>query len=188
MEPDSKRLMETIRRGDSRAAVDLIDLFYERIYAFLRRLSSHDSDAADLTQRTFGRVWQALPSFAGRSSVSSWIHGIAYHVYVDWCRRDRRTEARPDEWWTSRAANTPGPDELVARADLSTALYASVDALEPTLRDTIHLHYFQELSLEETADALGVATSTVKYRRRQALDLLQKKFAQEPTCVVPKAL
>ena len=79
MEPDSKRLMETIRRGDSRAAVDLIDLFYERIYAFLRRLSSHDSDAADLTQRTFGRVWQALPSFAGRSSVSSWIHGIAYH-------------------------------------------------------------------------------------------------------------
>jgi RNA polymerase sigma-70 factor (ECF subfamily) len=187
MEPDSKRLMETIRRGDPRAAVELIDLFYERIYAFLRRLSSHDSDAADLTQRTFGRVWQALPSYAGRSSVSSWIHGIAYHVYVDWVRRERRNEARSDEWWTSRAANTPGPDELVARADLATALYTSVDALEPDLRDTIHLHYFQELTLEETADALGVATSTVKYRQRQALTVLQKKLAQEPPCIVHKA-
>jgi len=72
-----------------------------------------------------------------------------------------------------------GPDEAVARTDLAAALYASVDSLDPSLRDTVHLHYYQDLTLQETADAQGVATSTVKYRLRQALVELQKHFAQD---------
>src|SRR4249919_3572556 len=82
MKTEADALVERIGQGDQVAAVDLVDLFYERVYAFLRRLCYNDADAADLTQRTFGRVWQALPTFAGRSSFSSWIHGIAHHVYL----------------------------------------------------------------------------------------------------------
>jgi RNA polymerase sigma-70 factor (ECF subfamily) len=182
MEPEANRVLERAQRGDPDAAGELIELFYERVYAFLRRLSGNDADGADLTQRTFSRVWQALPTFAGRSSVSSWIHGIAYHVYVDWRRANRRGEPRSDEWWLCRADSGPGPDELAARSDMSSAVYASVDSLASELRDTIHLHYYQGLTLEETAHALGVATSTVKYRQRQALDTLQKKFATERSC------
>ena len=65
MKTEADQLVERIGRGEQVAAVDLIDLFYERIYAFVRRLCSNDADAADLTQRTFGRVWQALPTLAG---------------------------------------------------------------------------------------------------------------------------
>jgi RNA polymerase sigma-70 factor (ECF subfamily) len=181
MEPDTNQLVETARGGDQAAAVQLIELFYERIYAFLRRRADNDADAADLTQRTFSRVWQSLPTFAGRSSVASWIHGIAYHVYVDWRRAQRPTEARSDEWWADRAGTDAAPDELAARSDTAAALYASVDGLEPGLRDTLHLHYYQGLTLQETADAMGVATSTVKYRLRQALDELQKKMSSDRT-------
>ena len=81
MESDTNQLVARARCGDRAAAAELIELFYERIYAFLRRLAASDADAADLTQRTFSRVWQALPGFAGRSSVSSWMHSIAYHAY-----------------------------------------------------------------------------------------------------------
>src|SRR5438067_361862 len=126
MEPEPNELVEDIRRGDERAAVRLIELFYERIYSFLRRLSANDADAADLTQRTFGRVWKSLPTFAGRSSLGSWIHGIAHHVYVDWRRAERHAEERSDEWWTSRASSEPLPDEIVARTDIAAAIYASV--------------------------------------------------------------
>ena len=66
------------------------------------------------------------------------------------------------------------------RADLRATLFTAVDRLEPDLRDTIHLHYYQDLTLQETADALGVATSTVKYRLRQALGELQKTVGPEP--------
>ena len=175
MKTEGQELVERIRRGERVASVDLIDLFYERIYAFLRRLCGDQTEAADLTQRTFGRVWQALPSFSGRSSVGSWIHSIAYHTYVDWRRADHRAEPRSPEWWAECASNEPAPDEVATRKDMAATVYAAVDALAPELRETIHLHYYQELTIQETAAAMEVATSTVKYRLRQALEDLETK-------------
>ena len=187
MESDANQLAETARCGDRAAAAKLIELFYERVYAFLRRLAANDADAADLTQRTFSRVWQALPTFAGRSSVSSWMHSIAYHVYVDWRRADRHTDPRSDEWWAARPAPEARPDEIVALADSAAAVYGSVEELEPDLRHTVQLHYYQNLTLQATADAMGVATSTVKYRLRQALTELQRKLSSERTLPLPTA-
>jgi RNA polymerase sigma-70 factor, ECF subfamily len=173
-QPDT--LLEKAGRGDTAAANELIELFHERVYAFLRRLAGNETEAADLTQRTFARVWQASGSFARKSSASSWIHGIAYHVYVDWRRSNHRAEARPDEWWAACRAEGPGPDDAALRRDLSATVHAAVQRLDPDLRDTVHLHYYQELTLQETADALGLATSSVKYRLRQAIGELQKQL------------
>lgn len=178
MNSDASQLVEAARQGSRPAAGRLVEEYYQRVFAFLRRLSGNDADAADLTQRTFAKVWQALPGFEGRSTVSSWIHGIARHVYLDWRRADRRAEAQSDEWWTACASDGPQPDELVLRADMGAVVYAAVDRLEPDLRDTVHLHYYQELTLQETADALGIAASTVKYRLRLALEALQKALEQ----------
>ena len=179
--------MEMARCGDRATAVELIELFYERIYAFLRRLAANDADAADLTQRTFARVWQALPTFAGRSSVSSWMHSIAYHVYVDWRRVDRHTEPRSNEWWATCPAPGATPAEIAAHTDMAAVVYGSVDELEGDLRHTVQLHYYQGLTLQETADAMGVAASTVKYRLRQALAALQRKLASDPDSITSTA-
>ena len=173
------QLAEAARHGDRAAATRLIELFYQRVYAFLRRLAGNDADAADLTQRTFARGWQALPTFVGRSSFSSWIHGIAHHVYVDWRRANHRMEPRSPEWWADCVASGLTPAEASSKSDLAAAVFARVDELSPELRDTVHLHYYQELTLQETADALGIATSTVKYRLRQALTELHKQLSDE---------
>jgi len=180
MDLESNQLISMARQDSPAAATELVEHYYERIYAFLRRLSGNDADAADLTQRTFSRAFQALPAFAGRSPVSSWIHSIAYHLFVDWRRANHRTEPRSDEWWADCPAVQAAPDEIVARSDLAEALYASVDRLEPDLRDTVHLHYYQGLTLQETADAMDVASSTVKYRLRLALAGLQKELSDDP--------
>jgi RNA polymerase sigma-70 factor, ECF subfamily len=186
-DPSAPQLAEAARHGDRAAATRLIELFYERVYAFLRRHTANDADAADLTQRTFTRGWQALPTFAGKSSFSSWIHGIAHHTYVDWRRANHRTEPRPSEWWEDCVASGPTPAESSSQTDLAAALFARVDGLSPELRDTVHLHYYQELTLQETADALGIATSTVKYRLRQALEELQKQLSDERRPAAPTA-
>jgi RNA polymerase sigma-70 factor (ECF subfamily) len=178
-EQEARATLARALDGDRKAAVQLIDRFYQRIYAFLRRLTANDTEAADLTQRTFARLWQALPTFAGRSSVASWIHSIAYHIYVDWRRANHRTEQRSTDWWEARAATEAPPDEIVAQMDLARRIHRTVGELERELREAVHLHYYQELTLQETADAQGVATSTVKYRLRRALAELQKKFGGE---------
>ncbi len=183
MEPGDQAMVEAIRSGDEAAAARLIHLYYQRVYAFLRRLSGNEEDAADLTQRTFSRVWQALEGFAGRSSLSSWIHGIAYHIYVDWRRGQRPAEPRSDQWWATRPSPEDSPDEIAGRNDLASRLYHLVDLLAADLRETIHLHYYQGLSLQETADAMEVATSTVKYRQRVAISELQQKLATDGATV-----
>jgi RNA polymerase sigma-70 factor, ECF subfamily len=179
MQPE--QIVERFRSGENGAAVELIDLFYQRIYGFLRRLTGNEADAADLTQRTFSRVWQAIPGFSGRSSVGSWIHSIAYHTYVDWRRANHRMESRSPEWWAERVALEPRPDDVAGNRDQAARVYAMVDKLATDLRETVHLHYYQELTLEETADAMNVATSTVKYRLRQALNELEKNLNSEQT-------
>jgi len=165
--------------GDREAAEALVERHYARLYAFLRRHAGNEADAADLTQRTFARIWQALPRFAGRSSVSSWMHAIAWHTYVDWLRHDHRAENRPDAWWAGCLADGDSPAEDLAHADLAAVVYATVDRMESDLRLTVHLHYYQGLSLAETADALNIATATVKHRLRRALDHLQRTLRED---------
>ena len=145
MHSDARGLAEAASQGNGDAIADLIDLFYGKVFAFLKRLTCNDADAADLTQRTFAKLWEALPGFAGRSSLSSWIHSIAYHTYVDWRRSNHRTEPRSPEWWADRRCASPAPDEVVLRKDLAAKLYASVDQLEPELRETVHLHYYHQI-------------------------------------------
>jgi len=180
METRPEQLVAQASRGDATATNCLIEMYYERIYAFLRRLSGSDHEAADLTQKTFARTWSALAKFAGRSTFNSWLHGIAHHVYLDWRRANHRSEQRPEQWWAEQVSPEPPPDIASATSDLTRQLYKSVDELSPEVRNAVHLHYYQELTLQETADALDIATSTLKYRLRNALDELARRLTDKP--------
>ena len=173
MNENAETLCHRAKTGDISAASELVGLFYERIFAYFRRLCGNDDDAADLTQKTFFKVWTSLASYQQRSSFSTWLHGIAHHVYVDWRRANKPADAQSDEWWETRAAEGPSPFEDAAERDTAHRLVALVDRLEDREKEAVHLHYYQGLSLQETAEALGIATSTVKYRLRGALDFLR---------------
>jgi RNA polymerase sigma-70 factor (ECF subfamily) len=178
MSDDVQALVERAKEGNLASASELIGRFYERIFAYFRRLSGSDSEAADLTQKTFCRAWSGLAKFDGRASFNTWLHAIGHHVYVDWRRRSSRLEMQSNEWWAECVADGPGPFDNVADRDAAQLLYAQVERLEEEQRETIHLHYYQALSIQETADALNIATSTVKYRLRQALDRLKSRMAE----------
>lgn len=172
------QLARRLRAGDHAATTEFVDAHYARIYAFLRRLTGSDADAADLTQTTFGRAWTALARYRCDAALGTWLHGIAHHVWQDWRRRDHRETAVPDDWWEACPDPATPPDERAAASDLRAALYAAVDRLAPELRATVHLHHYQSLTLDETAAALGIATSTVKHRLRTALAKLQLALAE----------
>ncbi len=175
MSNTAETLCECARNGDPAAASELITLFYQQIYAYLRRLSGNDEDAADLTQKTFTRTWQSLGSYQRRSKFSTWLYGIAYHVYVDWRRKRNLGDPQTDEWWETQAANSPTPFENTVERESAHQLYRWVDELDDEKKQTVHLHYYQNLPLSETAEVLGVAVSTVKYRLREALAFLRSR-------------
>jgi RNA polymerase sigma-70 factor (ECF subfamily) len=64
----SQQLCARAKAGELDAATQLVSPHYQKVYAFLRRLCGNDDDAAELTQKTFSKIWAALGSYEGRSA------------------------------------------------------------------------------------------------------------------------
>ena len=172
------QLCRAAQDGDREAASELVQLSYENVFAYFRRLCGHEEDAADLTLKTFRKVWLSLHSFQGRSSFSTWIYAIAHHVYVDWRRGKAPPIPQSDHWWRTQPDNAPGPFESAAQRDIAAHVFGLVEKLDDEARETVHLHYYQGLTLDQTAEVLSVAVSTMKYRLRRALEVLRERVDQ----------
>ena len=172
-DPQARTWCTRAAAGDREAAGALLREFQLPIHAYLRRLSASEADAADLTQITFVKVWQSLGRFGGASSVSTWIHRIAYCTYVDWRRRSRPGDARDEAWWKRLPAAGPPPSEQAADLDTARKVHAAVARLPEEERQAVHLHYYQNLTLAESAEVMALPLSTLKYRLRSALGRLR---------------
>jgi RNA polymerase sigma-70 factor (ECF subfamily) len=175
-----KDLCKRAKSADKNAACELLEIYHSDIYAHLRRLCGNRQDAEDLTQQTFLKVWSALDRFAGRSEFSTWLYRIAHNTYVDGRRRGPGGARHyPDPWWNECIDTNPGPFADVADRQMAQRLYEAVDQLDDDQKHVVHLHYYQQLSLRQTAQVLNVATSTVKYRLREVLRILRIRLGVE---------
>ena len=77
-----KRLLKRLRKGERDACIALIDAHYDDVYRYLFSLCHHEDQAADLTQNTFAKAWQALGHFEGRSMFKTWLFGIARNEFL----------------------------------------------------------------------------------------------------------
>jgi RNA polymerase sigma-70 factor (ECF subfamily) len=175
-----KSLCKGAGRSDKNAACELLEMYYADVYSYLRRLCGSAADAEDLTQQTFLKVWSSLGSFTGRSKFSTWLYRIAHNTYIDWRRRNA-VDARnhSDQWWQDCIDDNSSPMAGAADRQLAQRLYDIVDRLDENKRSVVHLHYYQGLSIRQTAKVLGIATSTVKYRLREVLRILRVKVDVE---------
>jgi RNA polymerase sigma-70 factor (ECF subfamily) len=175
-----KDLCKRAKSADRNAACQLLEVYHPDIFAYLRRLCGNRQDAEDLTQQTFLKVWSSLDTFAGRSEFSTWLHRIAHNTYIDWRRQDPGGARNyPDPWWDECMDANPGPSANVADRQMAQRLYEAVDQLDDDKKHIVHLHYYQQLSIRQTARVLNVATSTVKYRLREVLGILRVRVGVE---------
>jgi RNA polymerase sigma factor (sigma-70 family) len=171
-------LCKRAKKADKDAACQLlVEIYYGDIFAYLRRLCGSKQDAEDLTQEAFVKVWCSLDTFASRSKFSTWLHRIAYNTYADWLRRNgRNAKLHIDQWWDHCPNSNPGPFASISERQLAHRLYEAVDQLDEDKKQVVHLHYYQGLSLKETAKVLHIARSTVKYRLREVFKTLRTKI------------
>jgi RNA polymerase sigma-70 factor (ECF subfamily) len=179
MEIRERSLCRRAKKADRAAACELLKIHYADVFAYLRRLCGSNQAAEDLTQEAFVKAWSSLDSFKGRSRFSTWLHSIAHNTYIDWQRSYKPNEPRPDQWWKECIAENPGPFANTAQRQMAERLYKTVDQLDEDKKYVVHLHYYQGLSLRETAKVLNVSTSTVKYRLREVIKILRTKIAVE---------
>jgi RNA polymerase sigma factor (sigma-70 family) len=159
MQPaEEARLIALARGGDKRAFGALVDANQAPVRAFLRRLVGVAADADDLAQDAFARTWEVLHRFDGRSSLKSFVCGVAFHYW----RRARRAQSRSLARDTEYAALGDAHTEPPARQAQMLALRRAMEELPADQRAALALCLGQEFTHAEAAEALGLPLGTVK--------------------------
>jgi RNA polymerase sigma-70 factor, ECF subfamily len=154
-----------ILAGDRAAGAQLVTDHYPRIRAFLYRLTGDDEESRDLTQQTFAEAWKSLPKYRGESSLSTWLHRIAYFQFTRWLRSRCPTVPLGD-------VDLPDPSAQGASEGLHLRL--ALAQLPPSLREPVLLYYEQGLSIPEVAHVMGLPQGTVKSRLHTARGQLRR--------------
>ena len=166
-------LAARLRAGDRTAAAELVDLYYERIYLFMRRLGHSRQVSEDLTQEIFLNAWHHIGQLRDGKALNSWLYRIAGNVSKLYWRRHRGREAASIEGIEVADSSKAGGDKAGHREQLEQVKNA-VTRLPIKLRQAIVLHYMQQLTITEAAEAAGIRKGTFKSRLNRALRALRK--------------
>jgi RNA polymerase sigma-70 factor, ECF subfamily len=178
-------LVERCLSGQEAAWEDLVKVHTRRVYSICYRFTSSDSEAQDLTQEVFLRVFKNLKSFrAGEGLFIVWLTRLARNLLIDHYRRtrqDRATESIEEhaatlEESTASIARTEG---MVAGREASELLQAALQKLSPELRETVILRDLEELEYREIAQVLNVPEGTVKSRLNRGRSELAKALRRQ---------
>jgi len=164
------QLVERCLSGEEAAWEDLVKLHTRRVYAICYRFTGNDTEAQDLTQDVFMRVFKSVRSFrAGEGSFVVWLSRLTRNLLIDHYRRtktERVTDSIEDQLpiLEEKTAIESRTDSLLAGREASEALQGALKKLSPELRETVILRDLEELEYREIAQVLQVPEGTVKSR------------------------
>lgn len=183
-------LVWKMKNGDEKA----MDVFVRQYYAqILQYCSYHCADrewAQDLTQETFERFFRKLADYRHHGKSLNYLYTIARNLCIDWGRKNRELvmesiaeveDERKEllqKKWIDQYGQYNGTNES-DRLDERLVMEAALAKLPAELREVVILHYFQELSMRETADILQIGLPLVKYRIKKAKELLREFLGEE---------
>ncbi len=162
-EISDETLIKQIADGNKLAMRALFARHQLRVYRFALRIVRDSALADDVVSEAFVDAWQHAGRYEGRSTVSTWLLGIARHKALTIANR------RPAESIDTEAAmnvvdpaNTPEAE--LGQKDTGSIIRRCLTALSPEHAEIIDLVYYQEKSIKEIADLLDIPENTVKTR------------------------
>jgi RNA polymerase sigma-70 factor (ECF subfamily) len=181
--PD-ETLIRAIARGDKHAMRNLFVRHQLRVYRFALRIVRDHSAAEDVITEVFLDVWKNAGRFEGRSTVSTWLLGIARHKALTAAAKPRPSESLDGENAMGVVDPVEGPEAAMHRKDQEALVRRCLRALSPEHAQIIDLVYYQEKSINEIAEILGIPDSTVKtrmfYARKRLAVLIEAADTDRP--------
>ena len=185
LDPDFS-LVSRCLRGDETAWEDLVRLHTRKVYGLCYRFTGSGSEAQDLTQEVFLRVFRTVKTFrSDEGSFATWLARVTRNLLIDHYRRTRQErvtdsiEEQLPMLEEEGAAASVRPDSAVAGREASEILQATLQKLSPDLREAVILRDLQEMEYREIAQVLAIPEGTVKSRinrgRAELARLLRKQ-------------
>ena len=178
---DDARLVREILAGKDEAFIELYERYERRIYFFALKRMSDSSDAEDVTQEVFLQVFRGLSKFEGRSSLLTWMFGIAHNQV---CRRYRRRRPMVQSLESDEVNElTSGETPADRKTDFVRILRNCGRVLEEKVpeqqRKAFELRYVENQSTREIAENMGKSPQAIKislFRTRQTLSDNNRKL------------
>jgi len=145
-----------------------------RVHALCLRMARDRSEAEELTQETFVRVWERLGSFRGESAFSTWLHRVTVNVVIAELRRRGRWRER----FTAHEGEEVGVAEPAFSAGGDLDLERAIAALSPQARLVFVLHDVEGYQHNEIAELTGLAVGTSKAHLHRARLLLREELSR----------
>ena len=183
LSPADAHLLDGLRSGDEQAYEALIERFQNPVYSLVFRLMADPSDAGDVVQEVFLKVFRSVGSFRGQSSLKTWIYRIAVNEannHRRWFSRKKCHEIGLDEdqgdghtFDQILPDHSPTPFEITLDRETQECIEAALQELKPVFRQAVVLRDIEGLAYDEIADILQVSLGTVKSRILRGRDLLK---------------
>ena len=182
--------MARLTAGHDATLNDLMHRHGERLFHYLIRSLKNETEAADVAQETFVRVYQNRTKFDARKKFSTWLYAIASNLVHDryrWRTRhpqvslDATNEATGNDFGESLPDHAPSPSEAVHSEERAEAVRRAVAALPKELRLPLVLAQYEEKSHAEIGEILGCSAKAVEvriYRARKELRVSRGKLLE----------
>jgi RNA polymerase sigma-70 factor, ECF subfamily len=185
---DESALVAQSREGDAEAYGQLVRRYQNKIFRLAQHITQNREDAEDVLQETFLKAYEHLDQFQGNSKFYTWIVRIAVNQALMKLRRrkndksvsmDETIDTGEDTVVREIAAWGEDPEQQLSREELGGILDQAVESLDPPYRSVFVLRDIEELSTEETAEALGLSVPAVKSRLLRARLQLREKLTRQ---------
>jgi RNA polymerase sigma-70 factor (ECF subfamily) len=148
-----------------------------KVFRFVLRLVRNEAIAEEVTNEAFVEIWRGAARFRGGASVSTWLLSVARNKAVDRLRK-RSEESLDEEAAAAVPDDADTPEVELAKRDKGALMRRVIDDLSPVHKEIVDLVYYQERSVAEAAQVLGVPENTVKTRMFYARKQLARLFAE----------
>lgn len=173
MDDSDEALMARIARGDRAAFRVLAERHTPRSVGLARRITGSSSDAEDVVQDAWIRVWTHAPRWQPLATFRTWFTRVVVNLCLD---RKRRAVPLPIEAAGDPADPAPDAVAEIERSQTDRAVDAAIAQLPERQRAAIVLSYREGMSNADTADALGTSVSAVETLLARAKDNLRRQL------------
>jgi len=178
-------LAERIGKGDQRAFEVLMRKYNGKLFRIARAILKDDSDAEDVVQDAYLEAYRHIGDFGGGSELARWLTRIVINQALMRVRKERRRSSiipfRTTLTYETESPEAQVPDQQsespsasAIRAETRRMLERRIDELPVAFRTVFVMREVEEMSVEETADLLGIQPETVRTRLHRARGLLKE--------------
>ena len=185
------RWMERIKTGDEEAFREFVEAHQYRIIGVIAKMLGDETDAQDIAQQVFVRVWKSAPRWQPTAKVTTWLFKITRNLVFNEVRRRKRHPVQSldatlasDEGDRPRQIADPGvkaADTALLDDEMQAAIQTAIDELPETQRMAVILRRYDDVPYEEIGEILDLSVPAVKsvlFRARTDLREKLRKYLE----------